>query len=494
MKSETFLGIDQGSSSTKAALIDHEGLVVGEWSAPVPQIERIERSAEQDPVGLLNSVRDMLTKGIAEAKSDGRPLRAWGLAVQRSGVLAWRAESGAIVHPMISWADTRTQLVVDSFQRGAEKISSMTGLPVLANFAAPKISLLQHRFLEPSTYVATLDTYLLHQLTRGALYTTEDTMAARTLLYDLHSRSWSDELCRQFKVDKRRLPQISPSLSTHATLDGAPLMAVLGDQQAALLGRFNAHSRALLNLGTIASLCKHTGQQALLKPGLKTTVLYSQALSNATGRSMNYMIESTSPVTGGVLLEPLRRNWCSSSQEMNALCEAAYSANPPGLAIAYWSNKEPLAPAWPHGVPNVTVCKPGASTADRVRAVVENVGNHIVKMLSEFSDKGLLGATESAEIDVAGGGSELDYLMQYVADVSGHTLHRLPTREAGARGAALAAWMSMYSQPNAHGFNTASPTKTFSCSNPERRKRFLMWQRMEQDVVRNQIPASAEVE
>jgi len=493
MQSETFLGIDQGSSSTKAALIDHEGLVVGEWSAPVPQIERIERSAEQDPVGLLNSVRDILTKGIAAAKSDGRPLRAWGLAVQRSGVLAWRADSGAIVHPMISWADTRTQHVVESFQRGAERISTMTGLPVLANFAAPKISLLQHKFLEPSTYVATLDTYLLHQLTRGAVYNTEDTMAARTLLYELHSGSWSDELCRQFKVDKKRLPQISSSLSPHATLDGVPLMAVLGDQQAALLGRFNSHSRALLNLGTIASLCKHTGQQTLLKPGLKTTVLYSQALANSPARLINYMIEATSPITGGVLLEPLRRNWCSSSQEINTLCEAAYQANPAGLAIAYWANKEP-APTWPHGVPNVTVCKPGASTADRVRAVVENVGNHIVKMLSEFSDKGLLGVGESAEIDVAGGGSELDYLMQYIADVSGYTLYRLPTREAGARGAALAAWMSLYSQPNAHAFNTASPTKTFTCSYPERRKRFLMWQRMEQDVVRNQIPASAEVE
>jgi sugar (pentulose or hexulose) kinase len=140
------------------------------------------------------------------------------------------------------------------------------------------------------------------------------------------------------------------------------------------------------------------------------------------------------------------------------------------------------------------VCKPGASVADRTRAVVENVGNHIVKMLSEFSEKGLLGTDGSAEIDVAGGGSELNFLMQYVADVSGHTLHRLPAREAGARGAALAAWMSTHSQPHAHALNSDAPTKIFTSSNPERRKRYLMWQRMEQDVARNQIPASAEVE
>jgi glycerol kinase len=395
---------------------------------------------------------------------------------------------------MISWADTRTQPVVDSFQRGTEKIANMTGLPVLANFAAPKISLLQHKFLEPSTYVATLDTYLVHQLTRGVAYTTEDTMAARTLLYELQSGAWSDELCRQFKVDKKRLPAISPSLSAHAIVDGVPLMAMLGDQQAALLGRFNAHSRALLNLGTIASLCRHTGSQALIKPGLKTTVLYSQALPTANVRSMTYMIEATAPFTGAVTLEPLRRSWCSSSQEIDSLCHAAFQANPAGLAIAYWVNREPLYPSWPQGVPNVTVCKPGATVADRVRAVVENVGNHIVKMLSEFSDKGLLGTQGPAEIDVAGGGSELDYLMQYVADVSGHTLYRLPTREAGARGAGLAAWMSTYSKPNADTFNNASPTKIFSCENPERRKRYLMWQRMEQDIMRTQIPSSAEVE
>jgi glycerol kinase len=494
MKAELFLGIDQGSSSTKAVLIDQRGDVLGEWATAVPEIRRFERSAEQDPLGLLSSVRDLFQKGIAAAQVDGRPLRAWGLAVQRSGVLAWRADSGAIIHPMISWADTRTQPVVDSFRRGAERISNMTGLPVLANFAAPKLSLLQHRFLEPSTYVATLDTYLVHQLTRGAVFTTEDTMAARTLLYELTSGTWSDELCRQFKVDAKRLPSIAPSLSLHATVEGVPLMAVLGDQQAALLGRFNTHSRALLNLGTIASLCRHTGEQVLMKPGLKTTVLYSQAISSAAARSMTYMIESTSPFTGAVTLEPLRRQWCTTSQEMDSLCEAAFQANPEGLAIAYWANKEPVQPSWPNGVPNVTVCKPGASVADRVRAVVENVGNHIVKMLGEFSDKGLLGEGASAEIDVAGGGSDLEYLMQYIADVSGHTLYRLPARDAGARGAALAAWMSTYAQPDAHAINNVPPTRVFRCENPERRKRYLMWQRMEQDVVRNQIPASAEVE
>jgi sugar (pentulose or hexulose) kinase len=230
------------------------------------------------------------------------------------------------------------------------------------------------------------------------------------------------------------------------------------------------------------------------KPTIRTSVLYSRYNSTSTTRDIIYLVEGIAPEAGTVLLEPLRRQWSSDSKAVNAQCEAAWKANPAGLAIAYWRGKEPLLPTWPKGIPNVTVCKPGAQMVDRVRAVVENVGNLIVRVIEEFADKGLLGEQLPTHIDLSGGASELDYLMQYIADVSGHTLHKLPAREAGARGAALAAMMSVYPGADVKALNNTSPIKTYRCLDPDRRKRYLMWQRMEQDVLNHRIPPQAEVE
>jgi glycerol kinase len=491
---ELFLGIDQGSSSTKGLLLDSVGRTVAEFAAAVPEIHRSERCVEQDPEGVLLSVRKIFAEAKQAALEDGRTLYAWGLSVQRSGVLAWHSETGQVLHPMITWADTRTQPIVDAFGRGRERISTQTGLPVLANFAGPKIQLLQHQFLDPKIFVATLDSYLLHALSDRSVFTTEDTMAARTLLYDLQKRGWSEELCKQFQVSMRRLPTISGSLSRHMSLENVPLMACLGDQQAALLGRYNTAKRPLLNLGTIASLTVATGATVVTKPAVKSSVLYSRTIANSLQREVMFVAESTSTVTGTVLLEPLRRAWCSDTREMNELCSQAYKASPMGLATAYWVNKEGPSDVWPHGVPNVTVCKPGSSEMDRVRAVVENVGNIVVRMLEEFAEKGLLGDRFPVQLDVAGGCSELEYLMQYIADVSGYTLHKLTSREAGSRGAALAARMSVEPSFDVRQLNDMAVATTFQCQAPDRRKRYQMWQRMEQDVLSNTLPAHAEIE
>ena len=115
-------------------------------------------------------------------------------------------------------------------------------------------------------------------------------------------------------------------------------------------------------------------------------------------------------------------------------------------------------------------------------------------MLEEFSEKELLGENFPAEIDIAGGGSELDYLMQYVADVSGHTLRRLQAKEAGARGVALAAMLSACGKGEFRDYNTEAPDRCFVCERPDRRKRYLMWQRLEHDVLHNALPPHAEVE
>ena len=494
MTTHLYLGIDQGSSSTKGALLNEAGETVADFNAAVPARSEIDRNVEQDAEGLLSSVVEVFLKAKQWAHSNNATVIAAGLAVQRSGVLAWRASDGVPVHPMITWADTRTFPIIQNFGVGVERISDLTGLPTIPNFAAGKIHLLQRKFLDPSIKVGTLESFILYRLSAREVFATEETMAARTMLYGIKAGSWSDQLCRDFEVDRARLPQIRPSLMKHAVFEGIPIVALLGDQQAAVLGRPGASGFALLNLGTIASLVVETDGRIMQKPGLMTSVLCSRMEPQSNTIRREFIIEITSAITGTVLLEPVRRGWCGDSSELQAMCDTSYDSNPTGVATAYFVNHRPSPPWHPQRTPNVMYCKPGATTADKVRAVVENVGNLLVRLIEEFQEKGLLGPDTNNEIVVTGGGSELDYLLQYVADVSGRVLHRMPTREATSRGAALAAMMHTKDLDSTRAHTKEEPRKTYNPINPDRRRRYLVWQKMELDLLHGKLAQGAEIE
>lgn len=494
MTGSTYLGIDQGSSSTKGVLLDPSGHAVANFSVQVPPRVEIERTVEQDAEGLLSSVVEVVLKAKQWASEHSSKIIAAGLAVQRSGVLAWRASDGVPLHRMITWADTRTFPIIQSFGPHAERISNSTGLPTIPNFAAGKIHLLQRKFLEPSVKVGTLESFLLYRLSGREVFVTEETMAARTMLYALETSSWSESLCRDFQVDRTRLATILPSLTQYTTFEEIPFVAVLGDQQAAVLGRPGESGFALLNLGTIASLVVETGHRIVQKTGLMTSVLLSREDRDTREISREYLVEITSATTGTVLMEPIRRGWCHDPSDLQAMCDSSYEEHPEGLATGYFVNHRPSPPWHPQRTPNALVCKPEATVADRVRALVENVGNLIVRLIEEFNDKGLLGPDLNNEIVVTGGGSELDYLLQYISDVSGRTLHRMPTREATARGAALAALTYVEKRSSTREFTAESPRRSYQPTNPKRRRRYMMWQKLEHDLLHGLLPSTVEVE
>ena len=494
MTSSMYLGIDQGSSSTKGVLLDASGQSVADFSVAVPPRVEVERTVEQDAEGLLSSVVEVVLKAKQWASAHDAKIVAAGLAVQRSGVLAWQATDGVPLHPMITWADTRTFPIIQSFGPYAERISEVTGLPTIPNFAAGKIHLLQRKFLEPSVKVGTLESFILYRLSGRHLFVTEETMAARTMLYPIATGGWSERLCRDFKVDRARFAPIRPSLAPHTVFEEIPVVAVLGDQQSAVLGRPGESGYALLNLGTIASLVVETGERIVKKTGLMTSVLFSREDPLTKEIHKEYLVEITSAITGTVLMEPLRRGWCKDSSELHTMCVSSYDARPDGIATAYFVNHRASPPWHAERTPNALVCKPDATTADKVRAIVENVGNLIVRMIEEFQDKGLLGPDENNEIVVTGGGSELDYLLQYISDVSGRILHRMPTREATARGAALAALVYTENLPSTRDFTKERPRRTYQPERFERRRRYMMWQKLEHDLFHGLIPSTVEIE
>lgn len=458
-----YLGIDQGSSSTKAVLLSlPEGdywnrrdivSVLDELIIPVPKIIYGDSTAEQNPEALLATINEVIDWGSRRAEELRRPLSAIGLALQRSGVLAWDHMTGQPLTNVITWADTRFKAEIEALKSVAPHIHRLTGLSPLPNFAAPKIAYLQKIYANSSVHVGTLDSFIMFRLSGDAkIFVTEDTMASRTLLYDLKCGGWTQELCRIFNIEQDRLPKIQPSFGEHLKVrlsnqSLVPITALLGDQQAAILGRGlnqgadlgsdvgavacgNTQRGALLNLGTIASLLVNLGERCDVVPSgalpqipqLKTNVLCSEDFGHSKRRL--FIVEMTSPITGRLLLEPQNRGLCQGLEELQELCEESWEFTPIPLikplfedllqsiqieeiptyeAVNTDASREALKlfesldqiTLWPEDeldqlFSNQACGEVEISIADQARAVVESVGNVLNIMILIFSKSGLI--------------------------------------------------------------------------------------------------------
>lgn len=418
-----FLGLDQGSSSTKSLLIRSNGEIIHEHSIEVGSSVAGER-AEQDGEELYQSVKSSIELAMAKCPS----IVAIGLACQRSGVIAWEAPSGKTLHPLITHRDKRLTKEIEALGDKKKEVQELTGLPVLPQYAACKIAKLQKQF--PKAAVGTLDTFIVNRLCGEKPLLTDDSMAARTMLYSLAERGWNKKLCNIFEVDLKRLAKINPSFKRYGTYKGIPLAASLGDQQAALLSQLWQKPCSVINLGTIASLTIPCGEKRRELKGFVPSVLYSD--DNVGSSKFAYVLEGISPnsaklVEDGILRLKVKRDL----KEIQSLCDEGLKLSPeiavflapqgsgtPGFHL----NISALALNWreePHAI----------------RAIIENVGCFVVDMLKLVKDEGYL----LPSIRVIGGVSNLDYLLQFIADASNTVLERAAGAHGTAFGAALAA-------------------------------------------------------
>lgn len=426
-----FLGIDQGSSSTKGVLLDSFGQHYHECSIPVATHHDGEH-VEQSPAELARSVALVADDAIRLANRLKRTIAAIGLSVQRSGVCAWERDSLEVVHPLISHRDTRTRPQIEALLASHPLITEKTGLPVVPRYAGAKIALLQEKFNDDKIRVGTLDSFLIQHFAGDTRFITEDSMAARSMLYDLQRGSWDSELCNLFGVQENRLAQVDASLGQHGTYRGIPIVALLGDQQAGLFGRVVEGLSAILNLGTISSICVATGNSIVRQRGFVSSVLYSEG---GNQREFNYLIEGVTNCSGPIIeLLHKRMRVAPEVQSLNDLCMNAGDNFP----LAYFAMGSTGTPYWASDIPNLIEGWDKVNQAAFVRAVIENLGNFLAYNMLQLQRVDLV-VPAQGPIALSGGLSDLDYLMQYIADVTGMTLARLGSRESAARGAAIAA-------------------------------------------------------
>lgn len=427
----TVLAIDQGTSGTKAIVVDPLDGVVGLAESAVHPRYLDGGGVEQDPAALLESV---LTAGRAAAEQAGRPIEAVSLANQGETVLAWDPDSGRPLTAAIVWQDRRAEPLCAALSEHRELFSARTGLVLDPYFSAPKMAWLR-RHVETGGVVTTSDSWLLHQLT-GA-FVTDATTASRSLAVELGAKDWSRELLGLFGLDGERLPDIvaNDEIIGTTTAFGAdtPVGGIVVDQQAALLAEGCLDpGMAKCTFGTGAFLLANTGDSPV-----HSTAGLTSSVAWRTGGEDSFCVD------GQVYTAASAVKWLSSlgiisgAEEMDAV--AADDANGvlcvpalAGLAAPWWKSQA-----------TATISGMSLSTGRGhiVLAVLQGIAAQVAELASAIDTDSI----PLTRLRADGGLTQSKVLMQAVADILQVPVDVYPSAHATALGAAALARLSLQS-------------------------------------------------
>ena len=316
------LAIDQGTTSTRAIVFDPTGKPVA--SAQLEHAQILPRAGwvEHDATEIWRTTRTVVGGALARANLPSSAVAAVGLTNQRETVVVWDRRTGEPVHHAIVWQDTRTQGIVDRLARngGEQRWAATTGLPLATYFAGPKVAWIlenvegaRERAEAGDLLMGTIDSWLVWNMTGGkpdSVHITDVTNASRTLLMNIDTLDWNEDLCKKVGVPVKMLPEIRSSLEVYGEvrrrglLHGVPIAGILGDQQAATFGQAVFEPGMIKNTyGTGNFVLMNTGTELTRSDnGLITTVAYQMEDQKPV-----YALEGSIAVTGS-LVQWLRDN------------------------------------------------------------------------------------------------------------------------------------------------------------------------------------------
>lgn len=459
------LALDQGTSSSRSIVFDAQGRIVAAAQRELPQIYPQPGWVEHDPLAIWRDQLATAQEALAGAGIGARDVAALGITNQRETAVVWNRRTGQPVHNAIVWQDRRGEpLCAQLREQGhAERIRQRTGLLVDSYFSGTKIRwLLDH---VPGARAAaergelafgTIDSWLLWQLTGGALHATDVTNASRTMLFDVHRNRWDEELLDLLQVPASLMPQVLPSSADYGrtleSLLGAPVRigGVAGDQQSALFGQACfAEGLAKNTYGTGCFLLMHTSARPIASTNQMLTTAACQLADalpreggGATRSSSAYALEG-SVFVGGAVVQWLRDGLGAirSSTEVQALAESVPDAGGVMLVPAFTGLG---APYWkPDARGTITGLTRGTTVAHIARAALESIAYQSAALLQAMArDAQAAGVAPVTELRVDGGACVNDLLMQFQADLLGIPVVRPAVIETTALGAAYLAGLS----------------------------------------------------
>ena len=426
----TVLAIDQGTSGTKAIVVDAAGVVHAAVELPVRPQYLEGGAVEQDPEALFDSV---VTAGRQAMAAAGIPVHAVALANQGESVLAWDPDTGAPLTPIIVWQDRRAEEWCRAQAGHRDRLHALTGLELDPYFSAPKMRWLRDH-LTTEGVVTTTDTWIVHRLC-GA-FVTDASTASRSLLLDLDAVDWSPELLRFFGFEGERLPRVvaCDEVVGETTVFGPPLpvTGLIVDQQAALLAEACLDpGTAKCTFGTGAFVLAQTGRYAVRSAsGLTTSVAWQ--LGGETSYCLDGQVYTAASavrwaVDTGLLASPDQLDAAVAPSSDGVLFVPAFA----GLAAPWWE---------PAGTATITGMRLDTGPGHLLRALVEGIAAQVAELTTLV---GAEGGAPLTRLRVDGGLTRSTALMQAQADLAQVPLDVYPSAHATPLGAAACARLAL---------------------------------------------------
>ena len=447
------LALDQGTSSSRSIVFDESGHIVAQAQLELPQIYPQPGWVEHDPLEIWRTQLATARQALAQSGLKAGDIRALGITNQRETAVLWNRRTGKPVHHAIVWQDRRAEpLCAELRSQGHESaIQAKTGLRIDAYFSATKLRWLLDnvpgaRGAADSGELAfgTVDSWLIWQLTGGKVHVTDVSNASRTMLFNVHTNDWDDDLLALLRIPRSLLPRVQPSSSAFGDTDADVLGGaiaiggVAGDQQSALFGQacFSA-GMAKNTYGTGCFLLMHTGTTFQSS----TNGLLTTAAAQSTARP-EFAMEG-SVFVGGAVVQWLRDGLqaISSSSEVQSLAESVPDSGGvmmvpafTGLGAPYWK---------PEARGTITGLTRGTTIAHIARASLESIAYQSAALLQAMSrDAVAAGGAPVSELRVDGGACVNNLLMQFQADLLGIPVVRPAVVETTALGAAYLAGLA----------------------------------------------------
>ena len=444
------LALDQGTSSSRAIVFDHDGRIRSVAQKEFTQHFPKPGWVEHDPREIWSSEASVIAEAITELGINGLNIAGIGITNQRETTMVWDAATGEPVYNAIVWQDRRTSEFCDSLKAAGltEKIREKTGLIIDAYFSATKIRWIlenvsgaRERAERGELRFGTVDTWLIWNLTRGEVHVTDVSNASRTMLFNIHTLEWDRELRDLMGIPASMMPQVKSSSEvyghTKTTLFAheVPIAGIAGDQQAALFGQMCTTPGSVKNTyGTGCFLLMNTGEKPILSQNnLLTTIAWK------IGDTVNYALEG-SIFVGGSVVQWLRDGLglIRSSSEIEGLAMQVsdnggvyFVPALTGMGAPYWDQ---YAKGCIHGITR------GTTAAHIARATLEGIAFQTMDIVNAMEkDAGV----KLSELKVDGGASRNNLMMQFQADILDTKVIRPEVTETTAMGACYLAGLAV---------------------------------------------------
>lgn len=450
MKEKFILALDQGTTSSRAILFNHGGEIVSVAQKDYTQYFPKPGLVEHHPEEIWSSQMSVAAEAIAKKGISGLEIAAIGITNQRETTIVWDRETSETIYNAIVWQDRRTSKYCDELKEQGltDMIREKTGLILDAYFSGTKLKWIldnvpgaREKAEQGKLCFGTVDTWLVWKLTRGKMHVTDVSNASRTLLFNIHTLEWDEDLLKLFNIPKSMLPEVKQSSEvygeTSTTLFSTkiPISGIAGDQQAALFGQLCTNKGMAKNTyGTGCFLLMNTGEKPVLsKNNLLTTIAWK-----INGKTY-YALEG-SVFVGGAVVQWLRdgAKIVKTSADTENLAKTVsdnggvyFIPALTGLGAPYW---DPYARG---GILGITR---GTTDGHIARATLEGIAYQVYDLIKAMeADSGV----HEIELRVDGGACANNLMMQFQSDIFGFNVIRPKTLETTALGAAYLAGLAV---------------------------------------------------